>query len=247
MNTKKSKIANLLPSLSVENCVLTLEANAKSSVAVAACGKRLIGRIEKEGMNDALVNECTTYVTSCNNEVKRLNIARKPFTTVLTEIQKKFVKIEKDIDPNASGSPAYEITGLLKDYKRKQLQKEEETARRLEKNRQATEKRILGRNDWTEEQKNTALRRADERLQKGRAELAIGQVETDLMPVVTAPEGYIDLLRPWWSEVGCHLPESDLERIFHPMISYAKKQAKKGVLVSSPNVTYLPEPKIKVA
>lgn len=35
MNKKQNKIANLLPNLSTENCVLTLEANAKISVAVA--------------------------------------------------------------------------------------------------------------------------------------------------------------------------------------------------------------------
>lgn len=247
MNQKQNKIANLLPNLSTENCVLTLEANAKVSVAVAAYGKCLVGKIGKEGMDETLAKECINYVSSCNNEMKRLNISRKPFTTMLTEIQKKFVKIEKDIDPNAPGSPAYEVAGLLKDYKRNQLAKEQEAACRLEKNRQATEKRVLGRGDLTEEQKKAALARADERLQKGQAELAIGQIETELIPLVTAPDGYIDLLRPWWEEIGRNLPESDLQRIFQPMVSYAKKQARKGVLVDSANVSYTAEPKIKVA
>lgn len=247
MNTKQNKVANLLPNLSIDNCVLTLEANAKTSVAVAATGKRLVKRIASEGMNEAMAASCTDYVAACNGEVKRLNIGRKPFTGALTEIQKKFVKIEKDIDPQVSGSPAYEIIGLLKSYKLKQLAKEQEAACRLEKNRMLTEKRVLGRDDLTDEQKEVALMRADNRLQKGQAELAIGQIEIELIPVVAAPDGYIDLLRPWWEEVGRYLPESDLERIFHPMISYAKKQARKGILVDSANISYAEEPKIKVA
>ena len=253
MNKKQNKIANLLPNLSTENCDLTLEANAKISVAVATTGKHLVKRIVSEGMDEAAAASCSDYIAACSGEVKRLNIGRKPFTTMLTEIQKKFVKIEKDIDPNVPGSPAYEIAGLLKNYKLKRLEEEQEAttqmeaARRLEKNRLLTEKRVLGRGDLTDGQKEAALKRADERLQKGQAELAIGQIETDLIPIVTAPDGYIDLLRPWWEEVGCHLPESDLGRIFHPMISYAKKQARKGILVDSDNISYVAEPKIKVA
>lgn len=247
MNKKQNIIANLLPNLSTENCVLTLEANAKISVAVAATGKHLVKRIVSEGMDEAAAASCSDYIAACSGEVKRLNIGRKPFTTMLTEIQKKFVKIEKDIDPNVPGSPAYEIAGLLKNYKLKRLEEEQEAARRLEKNRLLTEKRVLGRGDLTDGQKEAALKRADERLQKGQAKLAIGQIETDLIPIVTAPDGYIDLLRPWWEEVGRHLPESDLGRIFHPMISYAKKQARKGILVDSDNISYVAEPKIKVA
>lgn len=128
---------------------------------------------------------------------------------MLTEIQKKFVKIEKDIDPNVPGSPAYEIAGLLKSYKLKRLKEEQEAARWLEKNRLLTEKRLLGRGDLMDGQKKAALKRADERLQKGQVKLAIGQIETDLIPIITAPDGYIDLLRPWWEEVGRHLPESE--------------------------------------
>lgn len=94
MNTKNNMKANLLPNLSTENCVLTLESNAKISVAVAATGTRLIEKIKKEGMNETMADESMAYIAACNSEVKRLNITRKPFTSVLTEIQKKFVKVE---------------------------------------------------------------------------------------------------------------------------------------------------------
>ena len=132
MNKKQNKIANLLPNLSTENCVLTLEANAKISVAVAATGKHLVKRIVSEGMDEAAAASCSDYIAACSGEVKRLNIGRKPFTTMLTEIQKKFVKIEKDIDPNVPGSPAYEIAGLLKNYKLKRLEEEQEAIAQME-------------------------------------------------------------------------------------------------------------------
>lgn len=247
MSTKQNKISNFLPNLSTENCVLTLEANAKISVAVAAAGKRLIKQIDEESMNETLAKECIDYISACNNEVKRLNASRKRFTSMLTEIQKKFVKVEKDIDPDTAGSPAFKMITLLSVYRKKQMEKNLEVTERLLKNYRKTEKRVLGRDDLTDEQKKATLKRADERLLKRQANLAIGQIETDLIPIVTSPDGYIDLLRPWWEEIGRYLSENDLERIFHPMISYAKKQARKGILVNSTNVSYVAEPKIKVA
>lgn len=247
MNTKNNVKANLLPNLSTENCVLTLESNAKISVAVAATGTRLIEKIKKEGMNEATADESMAYIAACNSEVKRLNITRKPFTSVLTEIQKKFVKVEKDIDPSASGSPAFNLSALLSTFRIKQMEKNEETASRLMKNRQATEKRILRRDDLTEEQKKAAIAKADDRLLKGQTTLSLAQVDADRIPVVTSAEGYIALLRLWWEEVGRFLPDSDLERIFHPMISYAKKKAQKGIFIEDAGVSYLAQPKIKVA
>ena len=71
----------------------------------------------------------------------------------------------------------------------------------------------------------------------------MNEIATELVPVVTEPDGYIDLLRFWWQELGRNLPDSDLERIFRPMLSYARKQARKGVVVESVYVEYREEPK----
>ena len=60
---------------------------------------------------------------------------------------------------------------------------------------------------------------------------------------MTEPDGYIDLLRFWWQELGRNLSDDDLERIFRPMLSYAKKQARKGVKVESVYVEYREAPK----
>ena len=56
----------------------------------------------------------------------------------------------------------------------------------------------------------------------------MNEIATELVPVVTEPDGYIDLLRFWWQEFGRNPPDSDLERIFRPMLSYAKNRRAKG-------------------
>ncbi len=226
------------------NGLTTLKSNAESSLAVIKTGKRMIESIGREGMNEVLADQVRAYISYCNGEMQRLHNLRKPFTTRLTEIQKQFVKLEKDIDPNVSGSPAFEASSLLRGYLHKQIDDAMAAEQRLVKNRQATENRLRKRDDIDETRLETLLQRADNRLLKGQSEIRLAEVPVDLIPVVTEPEGYIDLLRYWWQEIGRNLPDSDLERIFRPAISFAKKQAKKGNKVESIYVEYRPEPKI---
>lgn len=234
--------------LPMENCVLTLQTNAESNVLYAGKGRQLLERIGREGMNDLFADNIKTYISECTCEVRRMNSLRKPFTTKLTELQKQFVALEKGIDPAEKGSPAYEASRMLLSYLKRQMDAADARALQLQKNRERTGKRIAGRDDLSEEEKEQALLKADSRLLTKQATLRLDAVETDLIPVVTEPEGYIDLLRFWWQELGHNLPDGDLERIFRPMLSYAKKQARKGVKVDSVYVSYLPEPKIgKVA
>lgn len=230
--------------LPMKDCVLTLQSNAKSNVLYAGKGHQLLERIGREGMNEAFANEIKSYISECTCEVKQMNSIRKPFTAKLTELQKQFVTLEKGIDPTEKGSPAYEAANMLRAYLKKQMNEANARAFQLQKNRDRTGKRIAGRDDLTEEEKALALQKADSRLLAGQASLRLDEVAADLVPVVTEPEGYIDLLRFWWQELGRNLSDDDLERIFRPMLSYAKKQARKGVKVNSVYVAYLPEPKI---
>ena len=41
------------------------------------------------------------------------------------------------------------------------------------------------------------------------------------------------------------VPDDELRKTFHPILMYAKAQARKGILVDSPHVSYLAEPKRK--
>ena len=221
----KSEKGVLKAGLPMENCVSTLQMNAESSVLYAGKGRGLLEQIGREGMNEFFAGEIRAYIAECTCEVGRMNCIRKPFTTELVKWQKQFVAFEKSIDPAEKGSPAYEASRILFAYMKKQMNEAENRALQLQKNRNRTEKRIAGRDDLSDEQKSQALQKAD------------------LIPVVTDPEGYIDLLRFWWQELGRNLSDDDLERIFRPMLSYAKKQARKGVRVKSVYVEYREEPK----
>ena len=239
----KSEKGVLKAGLPMENCVSTLQMNAESSVLYAGKGRGLLEQIGREGMNEFFAGEIRAYIAECTCEVGRMNCIRKPFTTELVKWQKQFVAFEKSIDPAEKGSPAYEASRILFAYMKKQMNEAENRALQLQKNRHRTEKRIAGRDDLSDEQKSQALQKADSRLLAGQAALQLTAVATDLIPVVTDPEGYIDLLRFWWQELGRNLSDDDLERIFRPMLSYAKKQARKGVRVKSVYVEYREEPK----
>ena len=240
--TKSEKVV-LKAGLPMENCVSTLQMNAESSVLYAGKGRGLLEQIGREGMNEFFAGEIRAYIAECTCEVGRMNCIRKPFTTELVKWQKQFVAFEKSIDPAEKGSPAYEASCILFAYMKKQMNEAENRALQLQKNRNRTEKRIAGRDDLSDEQKSQALQKADSRLLAGQAALQLTAVATDLIPVVTDPEGYIDLLRFWWQELGRNLSDDDLERIFRPMLSYARKQARKGVRVKSVYVEYREEPK----
>ena len=242
---ESEKQSTIVPELPMKNGIMTLENNAKTSRAVAACGVRLAEQIDREGMNDETERMAADYIASCGAEVKRLMAVRKPFTALLTDIQKRFVQLEKAIDPAVAGSPAYALSERLKAFRKRRMAEAEEKERRLLKNREATARRVMNRTELSETEREEALRRADERLLKGQAAIALERVETVTVPVVKAPEGYIDLWRFWWQEVGQHLDDADLQRIFHPALAYAKKQARRGVRIESEHVKYVEEPKLR--
>lgn len=230
--------------VAVQSGVGVLQKNANHSLNCYTAGQELIGRIGKEGgMNETFAAEAETYVSQCRTAVACMNGNRKPFTAKLTEIQKQFVSFENSIDPSKKDTPAYELLTMRNAWLMKLKKEAEAEEQRLRSNYQRTERRIAGREDLDEEQKQIALLRAGSRLTDGRIVLKMNEITTEQVPVVTDPEGYIDLLRFWWQEIGRNLPDSDLERIFRPMMSYAKKQARKGVIVDSVYVDYREVPK----
>lgn len=230
--------------VAVQNGVGVLGQNANLSLVCRTDGLQLIDRINREGgMNEALAAETEDYLSQCRSKLSGMNNARKPFTQRLTEVQKRFVSLENEIDPAKKDSPAYELAGRLHAWRLAKIREVEKEEQRLIANFQRTKKRLAGRKDLDEAQKAAALERAGNRLQMGRLALKMNEIPSELSPVVTQPEGYIDLLRFWWQEIGRNLPDSDLERIFRPMLSYARKQARKGVIVDSAYVEYCEGPK----
>ena len=102
-----------------------------------------------------------------------------------------------------------------------------------------------GRQDLSEEEKHTALERAEKRRLLGECDLSLRAIDSELIPEPLSPEGYMALLAFWWENRGKGLPDDELRKTFHPILMYAKAQARKGILVDSPHVSYLAEPKRK--
>ena len=170
---------------------------------------------------------------------------RRPFTEILADLQKRFVSLENAIDPRKPGTPAHTCGQYLDSFLRKQMDEALKQRERLEKNLRQTKRRIEGRQDLSEEEKRTALERADKRRLLGERDLSLREIDSELIPEPLSPEGYMVLLAFWWENRGKGMPDDELRKTFHPILMYAKAQARKGILVDSPHVSYLAEPKRK--
>ena len=108
----------------------------------------------------------------------------------------------------------------------------------MERNYSASIRRIEKRNLSDDENRDKLKEQAAFRLSKGRIELQNQIVPVQLVPVVTSPDGYLDLFKFYWEEQGKMLTEKEMQRLFHPMMMFAKKQAAKGVLIKSAGINY---------
>ena len=216
----------------MEKCAIALNQNAENSVRFIRFGQELIRRAEHEGMDEGMADEIRSYNSQCASQIKAMHEMRRPFTEILADLQKRFVSLENAIDPRKPGTPAHTCGQYLDSFLRKQMDEALKQRERLEKNLRQTKRRIEGRQDLSEEEKRTALERADKRRLLGERDLSL-------------PEGYMVLLAFWWENRGKGMPDDELRKTFHPILMYAKAQARKGILVDSPHVSYLAEPKRK--
>ena len=218
-----------------------LNENAGKSVATKTTGEKLFAQAETYGMNENLAEEIRTYIAECSGAVRTMHEKRRPFTDALTKLQKQLVSLENAIDPKKTDSPAYNCNVVLKQYLRSVAEKARAEAARLQKNYEMSQKRIGKITD--EKKKAEAYNRAVERRTSGLASLQLNAVEMELIPEVMTVDGYVELFKFWWENVGKGLPDADLRRIMQPMLMFAKQQARKGVRIDSPCVEYKEEPK----
>ena len=228
----------LIQTPSMEKCAIALNQNAENSVRFIRFGQELIRRAEHEGMDEGMADEIRSYNSQCASQIKAMHEMRRPFTEILADLQKRFVSLENAIDPRKPGTPAHTCGQYLDSFLRKQMDEALKQRERLEKNLRQTKRRIEGRQDISEEEKRTALERADKRRLLGERDLSLREIDSE-------PEGYMVLLAFWWENRGKGMPDDELRKTFHPILMYAKAQARKGILVDSPHVSYLAEPKRK--
>ena len=236
---RKNKSLNLR--LEIQSCETVLAENAGKSINVKNTGEELLKQAEASGVNENLADEIRNYIIECSGAVRLMHENRRPITDALTKLQKQLVSLENAIDPKKSESPAYNCNQLLKQYLKSVAEQARAEAARLQKNYEMSQKRIGKITD--EKKKAEAYNRAAERRSAGLASLQLKAVQMELVPEALTNEGYVELFKFWWENVGKGLPDADLRRIMHPMLMFAKQQARKGVRIDSPCVEYKEEPK----
>lgn len=101
-------------------------------------GKRLLEQIKKQGMNDALDQQCATYIVKARKTVSKMNTSRSAITKLFDQIRSEFTGMENAIDPTKSGSIPYQIQQERNQYAARK-RAEEERRRREEMLRQQRE------------------------------------------------------------------------------------------------------------
>ncbi len=241
--SKTTRNGGLLTTLTLNNAFVTLDGNQTESLRLIREGTSLLREMVENGMDEERAGRVRDYVNRCNSAKSEMHNRRRPFTTALTLFQKKFVAEENAIDPAQTDSPAAEARRCILAWQQAQIDAAAETERRLLKNRETYERKLSARHDLSDEQREKALERADLRLLNGQKSLRTDCVQTEQMPVITSTDGYLEVFKYWWNEIGKGLPVSELERHFRPMLSYACKQARKGILITGNGITYKNVPK----
>ena len=152
----------------MENCVETLTANQTTRCQLEHEGQLLLERVASEGMDERLLEECLDHVARCARTRNEMHERRRPFTDALQQLQKRFVAEENAIDPQKRDTPAFTLVAHARSYYQARLDEAAERERQLTRNREATGRRVERRKDWSDEQKQAALQRADARLIEGR-------------------------------------------------------------------------------
>lgn len=224
--------------LSMDKASQALDLNRTESLRLLNEGKSLLGETDGKGKDDGRFVRLQDYIDRCNNAKAEMNTRRKPFTTALTRLQKQFVAEENAIDPALAGSPAAEAKLCIRAWQQAKMDAAAEAERRLLKNRDSYGRRLARREDLTGDEREAALQRADTRLLYGQKALKADAVRTETVPVVTSADGYLEAFKFWWESVGKGLPAVDLDHYLHPMLSFARKQARKGVFIAGNGIIY---------
>lgn len=228
----------------MENCVETLTANQTTRCQLEHEGQLLLERVASEGMDERLLEECLDHVARCARTRNEMHERRRPFTDALQQLQKRFVAEENAIDPQKRDTPAFSLAAHARSYYQARLDEAAERERQLTRNREATGRRVERRKDWSDEQKQAALQRADARLIEGRRAINAAVPAVELVPVARCPEAYAELFLFWFENHGKSLPDMELRRLLRPMLQFAKKAAARGLKLQSERVAYEAVPKL---
>ncbi|MDR1340120.1 MAG: hypothetical protein LBK58_08730 [Prevotellaceae bacterium] len=111
-----------------------LSQNMESREKACAAGRAMLENADRAGMSDALDRQMKGLADKLKTTVEAMNIRRKPFTQLITAVQKKFTGLEKEVSETAQ-----EIQRRRDAYATEKIEKQKERERieheRLERER----------------------------------------------------------------------------------------------------------------
>lgn len=244
MNKLKSK-QEQVAIFSLSNCERVLTNNTEKSLCLKNFGDDLLRQIKRDEWSEKTLSKIRDYLDNCYASVNAMRESRRPITGRLGEIHKRFVAQENAIDPDKPGTPAYECKRALAERLRQQDERAATERERNERARLRANERIERDNGLTDEARAEAIGRNNLRYAKRARKIDDSTPEIELVPRPTTRDGYVELFKFWWQEVGQGLTEAKLERIFHPMLMFAKRQARKNILIDSELVAYGRQPLLR--
>ena len=140
---------NNLPILRQENVQMIVQSapqvydkNTESSQKCSKVGTILLEKISKSGMNDALDQECASYLDKTKKTLKVMNERRSPFTKLFDQVRSEFTSMENSIDPSKKDSIPFKVQQARNAYAA-QKRAEEERKRQEELKRQQHEQSLI--------------------------------------------------------------------------------------------------------
>ena len=98
--------------------------NALSHMRCLEAGRRLLDRVQVEGMTDALDLEIARFIEKAKVTVKKMNGKRTPVTQLFDQIRKVYTSMENDIDPAKADTLPYRLQQHRNAYAQKKHEAE---------------------------------------------------------------------------------------------------------------------------
>lgn len=115
------------------NAPKALQDNKTSHDRCIEFGQKLLDRVRKEGMSDALDKDIALFIDRAKKTVRKMNDVRSPITKLFDDVRTVFTSMENDVNVSKHGSVPF----LLQEERNKYATKKaaEEAARRAEEER----------------------------------------------------------------------------------------------------------------
>ena len=160
MKTKLNQVAIF----SLANCERILTNNTDKSLCLKNFGEDLIRQVRKDDWSEKTTLKIREYLDNCYTSVNTMRESRRPFTSRLGEIHKRFVAQENAIDPDKPGTPAFVCKQILAERLRLEDERIADERSRNERARLRANERIERDGKLTDEARAEAIERNNLRI-----------------------------------------------------------------------------------